>query len=137
MHRLSKCKSELCIYFIGAFAAAACNSISQAVFLTRLCGDGSTVCRFTAIVAAVAVSFSIKFAWDSLLVFKQSRASNIRKSFFFLLSSALITAAYLAIMFAIAAAGASDKALIVTGWILFGMGYLGKYAFDKRYAFDA
>jgi putative flippase GtrA len=95
------------------------------------------VCRFAAIVAAVAVSFCIKFAWDSLLVFKQSRASNIRKSFFFLLSSALITVAYLVIMFAIAAAGASDKALIVTGWILFGMGYLGKYVIDKRYAFDA
>jgi putative flippase GtrA len=136
MYRLGKRGSELSIYFIGAFAATACNSISQAFFLTRLCDDGSTVCRLVAIVAAVAISFSVKFAWDSLLVFKQSRASNIKKGFFFLLSSALITAAYLAIMFAIATAGASNKALIMTGWILFGLGYLVKYAIDKRYAFD-
>lgn len=137
MHRLSKHGSELGVYFIGAFLATACNSIAQAFFLKCLCHEGLTVCRFTAIIAAVAVSFCIKFAWDNLLVFKQSRASNIRKSFFFLLSSALITLAYLVIMLAMAAAGASDKSLIVTGWILFGMGYLGKYAIDKRYAFDA
>lgn len=135
MRYLGKNSTELVLYFIGAFIATTCNSIAQKVFLTSQCADSGSLCRMAAIASALVISFCIKFLWDSLLVFKSSSTSPIRKGFFFLLSSALITCAYLLIMFAIVAAGVSNVALIGMGWILFGLGYFAKYVLDKRFAF--
>lgn len=135
MRHLGRQGSELSIYFIGAVIATACNSVAQKTLLTGFCADKSILCRIAVVIAAVVVSFCVKFLWDNLLVFNKSNNSNVRKGLFFLLSSALITAFYLVIMCAIIAAGASDKILVAAGWILFGLGYFIKYLLDKRFAF--
>ena len=70
---------SLCVYFAGAFMAAAFNSASQVMFLKNLCIDKSIVCRMSSVLAATVVGFCIKFLWDNFIVFGNSKVSTSRK----------------------------------------------------------
>ena len=126
---------SLCIYFAGAFVAAAFNSASQIMFLKNFCIDKTLICRMASALAATVVGFCIKFLWDNFIVFGNSKVSSSRKGFLFLASSAFITFLYLVIIFFLSLIEVTDTAFTAFSCLCFFLGYLLKYFIDKKYVF--